>query len=252
MIDYSHVPLNTKTPGHLYPIKSALKGGSGPPSIISEAISEESRSSLGTTQDKKAKARVSFSDEQQASGQQIMDLGQKGGKNGFLKPENAAILAKSTPSAGATGAKGSVSVSPPLSPPLSPQIPVAVPPRMSARTSIPSGNVQVASEGPSSLTPASTLQGSPLQRESTPPSSSQSKEVTQSLKTTPAAVAVTAQPLPDGHRDSSRRYHRTAVTGRSPTTSALRSNCADFRTWPSSAEYLRSLSRPCHDRPALR
>src|SRR5579859_853941 len=57
ILDYRQGSPNSKLAGHPFPIKSAMKGGSGPPSIISEAISEESRSSLGTF-DKKQKARV--------------------------------------------------------------------------------------------------------------------------------------------------------------------------------------------------
>jgi hypothetical protein len=111
-----HLSPNTKGSSHLYPMRSAMKGGSGPPSIISEAVSEESRSSLGA-HDRKGKARVSFSDAE-PDPPQIMNLGSKKGNNGLLKPENAAIL----------GRPVSLPASPPLSPPLSPRVPTQVPP----------------------------------------------------------------------------------------------------------------------------
>ena len=63
--------LSPKLPSHLFPMKSAMKGGSGPPSIISEAVTEESGSSLGAHDSHKQKVRVSFSDEQE--GNQVVD-----------------------------------------------------------------------------------------------------------------------------------------------------------------------------------
>lgn len=94
-------------PKHLYPFKSAMKGGSGPPSIISEAVSEESKSSLGT-HGGKIKARVSFSDEQE----NVVN-GPKMGKNELLNPEDGSGLVRKT--------------SPPASPPNSPLMPTIIP-----------------------------------------------------------------------------------------------------------------------------
>lgn len=64
---------NQKLTSHLLPIKSAMKGGSGPPSIISEALSEEIGSSCGAHDSHKQKPRVSFSDEQERN--QIFNAG---------------------------------------------------------------------------------------------------------------------------------------------------------------------------------
>jgi hypothetical protein len=129
-LGYPHA--NPKLSAHFFPMKSAMKGGSGPPSIISEAVSEESRSSIGP-HDRKGKVRVSFSDEQEnqvnleagtaaAAGVgpgaiQAATTGAtaKGTKDGFLKPRNAVVLRRLAPA------------SPPMSPEVSPHIPTVVP-----------------------------------------------------------------------------------------------------------------------------
>ena len=136
--DNAH-PLPKMPPIHLYPIKSAMKGGSGPPSIISEAVSEDSKSSQGAHDSKRAsKGRVSFSDEQkreqEEANREITHDGTGVGKvdstatkkanapaewsvgtDGYLNPAAAG---------GAVGASRSVSApaSPPISPPVSPQV----------------------------------------------------------------------------------------------------------------------------------
>lgn len=111
-LDPGRQPSHPKASG-LFPVKSALKGGSGPPSIISEAVSEESRSSLGAHDSRRTKQRVSFSDEQE-QGQIIPNQVPPKPKMGYLRPENIAIVART--------------LSPPASPPLSPLLsPTAVP-----------------------------------------------------------------------------------------------------------------------------
>ena len=116
--DYSHA--HPKFPSHLFPIKSAMKGGSGPPSIISEAVSEESGSSFGAHDSRKQKARVSFSNEQEGN-QFVNGVGTgvgKGTNDRFLKPQNAALMGRTL----------SLPASPPISPELSPQVPIIKPP----------------------------------------------------------------------------------------------------------------------------
>ena len=128
-LDYNaHGPVNPKLPAHLFPMKSAMKGGSGPPSIISEAVSEESKSSLGAHDStRKGKARVSFSDEQEQSTNAVVPAatvaapvsnrstknGAKG--DGSLKSAPPVVVGKPTER--------------PASPPISPQVPTVVPPQ---------------------------------------------------------------------------------------------------------------------------
>jgi hypothetical protein len=118
-IDYSHIP-QTKVPGHLIPVKSAMKGGSGPPSIISEAISEESKSSLGT-HDRRNKQRVSFSDEQENS--PVVNSTKPKETQTHLKPHVARAI--------------SPPASPPMSPKVTPQIPTIIPSIVQAPASTP-------------------------------------------------------------------------------------------------------------------
>ena len=108
-IDLSHIHPSTKQ-GQVLPVKSALKGGSGPPSIISEAVSEESKSSIGA-HDRKGKARVSFSDEGENS--PITPAIIPKTKETYLKPEVARTI--------------SPPASPPVSPKVTPSVPATVP-----------------------------------------------------------------------------------------------------------------------------
>ena len=119
--DYNqHGPMNPKLSAHLLPIKSAMKGGSGPPSIISEALSEESKSSLGAHDLRKGKARVSFSDEQEqnntvGAGPSSNWTATNGAQvDGFLKPAPPIVVGKPTER--------------PASPPISPRVPTILPP----------------------------------------------------------------------------------------------------------------------------
>ena len=172
-LDYPHT--NPKHPSYLFPMKSAMKAGSGPPSIISEAVSEESRSSIGT-HDRKGKARVSFSDEQEnqvnpgaaaapaaTTTAATAAVAGKGAKDGFLKPQNAAVLGKML----------SLPASPPMSPEVSPHVPTVIPPM----------------PAPSMPTPPNTQPESLIGKPTTP----LSKETTPNG---PALITTTPSPKP--------------------------------------------------------
>jgi hypothetical protein len=110
--------MNPKLPAHLFPIKSAMKAGSGPPSIISEAVSEESKSSLGAHDSRRGKARVSFSDEQEQANNAAAAPTNWSAKNGtkgdgFLKPAPPIVVGKPTER--------------PASPPISPELAATIP-----------------------------------------------------------------------------------------------------------------------------
>jgi len=139
--DSAH-PLPKMPPTHLYPIKSAMKGGSGPPSIISEAVSEDSKSSQGAHDSKRvSKGRVSFSDEQNREQEEMnpeiipdgtmvrkMDstATKKGsttaewsvGKDGYLNP----VAVGDAVGAPAFARSVSTPALPMISPPVSPQV----------------------------------------------------------------------------------------------------------------------------------
>lgn len=129
-LDYSHGhPPYPKLPAHFLPMKSAMKGGSGPPSIISEAVSEESRSSVGAHDWRKAKARVSFTDEQETNHVVNSNGGKSPTKDGFPYPQNSY-------GGGITTSTVSQRVSPPVSPGTPPQI-LAVAPMVQTILPIP-------------------------------------------------------------------------------------------------------------------
>jgi hypothetical protein len=154
--DGVHLPLKAPQ-AYLYPIKSAMKGGSGPPSIISEALSEESKSSLGVPDSKRTKARVSFSDEQkkQAEANRVImhngnvaeanftatrnasatNQGNGGKDDGYLNPVAVTVGTAGGAAIGVTALARSVSApaSPPISPPVSPQVPSVVPAEMTPK-----------------------------------------------------------------------------------------------------------------------